>query len=667
MKDSILLFLVVFPIISAFISYLIGRKNKMIRDHFVSFVCLVDLFLMIFILINVINGKQYDFYLPNVCGMTLHLEVDGFRAIYATICAFMWSMTSLFSHEYFHHYRNRNRYFFFLLLTFAGTMGVFLSGSLYTTFIFFEIMSVASYVSVVHDEKPAAMRAGDTYLMIAVLGGMVMLMGLFLLYHTVGTLEIDNLNTAVTTYLNNNGNVHIIWAAALCMLFGFGAKAGMYPVHIWLPKAHPVAPAPASALLSGILTKSGVYGILIITSRIFLYNAMWGKLILTIAVITMFLGAFLALFSVDLKRTLACSSMSQIGFILVGVGMQALLGEHNALAVRGTLLHMVNHSLLKLDLFMCAGAIYMNLHKLNLNDIRGFGKGKPLLNFIFLMGVLGIIGMPLWNGYISKTLLHESIVEYIEILEEEGLSYGIYKFVEWIFLISGGLTAAYMTKLYICIFCEKNNDDAVQLKYNNLNKKYMTKESSIALFISAIVLPILGFSSLKFIPQSMNGIADVGQAFMHGHSPEHAVNYLSLTNLKGGVISLVIGALVYICIVRTLLMKKTADGKTEYVNRWPKYLDLEDYLYRPVIMVGLVNVCSFIFRILDKFIDGLVSIIKSIFFVAIKTYKSGDVFAVLNTEQRTSKVIKEVTNSLSFSLILFCIGLIVALIYLLFV
>ena len=133
------------------------------------------------------------------------------------------------------------------------------------------------------------------------------------------------------------------------MLFGFGAKAGMFPLHVWLPKAHPVAPAPASALLSGILTKTGVFGVLVVSAEIFRYDEQWGKLILCLGVITMFGGAFLAVFSIDLKRTLACSSMSQIGFILVGTGMTELLGEENALAVRGTILHMVNHSLIKLD------------------------------------------------------------------------------------------------------------------------------------------------------------------------------------------------------------------------------------------------------------------------------------------------------------------------------
>ena len=207
-------------------------------------------------------------------------------------------------------------------------------------------------------------------------------MGLFLLYYQTGTLQISELYEAC-----QGKNVY---AAALCLLVGFGAKAGAFPLHIWLPKAHPVAPAPASALLSGILTKTGIFGILVISCQILFHDELWGTFILMIGVITMFLGALLAVFSIDFKRTLACSSVSQIGFILVGVGMQGLLAEENALAVRGTFLHMVNHSVFKLVLFMTAGVIYMNVHKLNLNEIRGFGKKKPLLAGIYLMGALGI-------------------------------------------------------------------------------------------------------------------------------------------------------------------------------------------------------------------------------------------------------------------------------------
>ncbi|MBR4138421.1 MAG: sodium:proton antiporter, partial [Lachnospiraceae bacterium] len=260
----------------------------------------------------------------NLCGQGLFLKVDGFRLIYCCIALFMWSVSLLFSKEYFAHYSHKVRYYGFLLLTMFATLGVFLSADLFTMFIFFEVMSLSSYVWVAQEETEEALKAGVTYLAIAVIGGMVMLMGLFLFNSAVGTLRMDEIYGAVQSVWDEKSTQ--IYVSGFCMLFGFGAKAGMFPLHFWLPKAHPVAPAPASALLSGILTKCGVFGILVLTAEVFVHNDIWGSVILTLGVLGMFAGAVLAVFSINLKRTRACSSVSQIGFILVGVGMQCFLG-----------------------------------------------------------------------------------------------------------------------------------------------------------------------------------------------------------------------------------------------------------------------------------------------------------------------------------------------------
>ena len=138
--------------------------------------------------------------MPGVCGFGLHFALDGFRALYSAIAAFMWMMTTLFSGEYFAHYRNRNRYYLFLLITLGATVGVFLSADFYTTFIFFEIMSLASYMWVAHDERKESLRAAGTYLAVAVIGGLVMLMGIFLLYSVTGTLLFEDLKGFLAEY-----------------------------------------------------------------------------------------------------------------------------------------------------------------------------------------------------------------------------------------------------------------------------------------------------------------------------------------------------------------------------------------------------------------------------------------------------------------------------------
>ncbi len=562
-----LLFLIFFPMAGGFACYFLGKTSAKARSHVAICVTAMEFVAAILCFF----GQNQAIQVGQVCALGLRLALDGFRKVYCLVIALMWLATMALSDEYFAHYHRRGRYYFFNLLTLGATMGVFLAADLFTAFIFFEVMSFTSYTWVLQDETPGAIRAANTYLAVAVIGGLVALMGLFLLQHLLGTTELARLYPLVLACPAKG----TLYCAGGCILFGFGAKAGMFPLHIWLPKAHPVAPAPASALLSGVLTKSGIWGILAISCQIFRYDPVWGRVILALGTVTMVLGAVLALFSIDLKRTLACSSMSQIGFVLVGVGMMSILGEENTLAARGALLHMMNHSLFKLVLFSCAAVVFMNLHKLNLNDIRGFGRKKPALHIAFLLGAAGIAGVPLLNGYVSKTLLHEAIVEA-----------GSYRAVEWLFLISGGLTVAYMTKLYVCLFIEKHPENQAEFTQK---RPYMNLRSTLALLLPALLLPVLGLSARY----SMDAIADLGTDFFCVEPLSHAVRYLSPENLKGAAISIAIGALVYGVVVRKWLMR---DGC--YVNLWPEKLDLEDRVYRPLllrVLPGTLGWCCAIF------------------------------------------------------------------------
>lgn len=670
------LILIFFPMAAGLAGWIVGRKQKAARDAVVIVSTGVELALNLFLFVCAFNGVYGTaFEIPAVCGRGLAFKMDGFRVLYGTVAGFMWFITALVSREYFTHYHNRNRYYLFFMLTLGATEGVFFSADFFTLFLFFEMMSLTSYVWVAHDEKEASMRAANTYLAVAVIGGLVMLMGLFLYY---------------------GAEEHFLPAAGLCLLFGFGAKAGAFPLHIWLPKAHPVAPAPASALLSGVLTKAGVFGILLLTAYVFRGNTAWAILILGLGVVTMVLGAVLALFSVDLKRTLACSSVSQIGFILVGIGMAGLLGEENGLAVRGSILHMVNHSMIKLVLFLVAGVIFMNLHKLDLNEIRGFGRKKPLLGYLFLMGALGIGGMPLWNGYVSKTLLHEGIVEYTEMVRSGAavsLSVQTLKGIEWIFLISGGLTMTYMLKLYVAIFLEKNQDAKQQKQFDRLKGSYMNRLTAAALTVSASLLPLAGLLPGPLMVR----LANLGQSF-YRNAGMPSVNWFGPENLKGAAISMGIGIALYFLVVRTWMMEKKEDGQQIYVNRWPAWLDLENLVYRPVLLKVLPFLSGVLCRVLDSLVDSMVVLLRKTIYkdsrlpgeleegnaltsfagafadriagLVPQKVKAGRKktdyrhrFAMLYEEWNEDSRI--ISRSLSFGLMLFCIGLMLTVLYLL--
>ncbi|MBR6571208.1 MAG: NADH dehydrogenase, partial [Clostridia bacterium] len=606
-----LLIVALFPVLCAPIAWAVGTKNG--RASITAMVAFTATELAM-LLVIAFGGMGLELTIDGFIGMGLRMKADGFRVLYACIACVMWLVTSIFSRDYLKHDHAPGRYAFFTLLTQGATVGLFLSDSIFSAFCFFEVMSMASYPWVAHEEEPDAMRAAETYLYIAVIGGLVMLMGIFLLP--------GGMATAAYAQLPELAQGQNLWLAAALILVGFGAKAGAFPIHIWLPKAHPVAPAPASALLSGMLTKAGVLGMLILTLHLMRGVTSFANLIFWLGVITMFLGAFLAIFSTNLKRTLACSSLSQIGFIMVGVGTQGLCVCENGLAAFGTIQHMMNHSLFKLVLFLCAGIVAMNAHALKLDDVRGFGRKKPVMHFCFLLAAAGISGIPGLSGYISKSLLHEGLLEYIHELHHHHLNALPYEIAEWVFIISGGMTLCYMTKLYICLFWQKH--PTRQDEFDSM-KKYMSLPSTIALCASACVVAVLGLFPDVF----MTGVGKLAQPFMNAADPHHMpVPYFSHENLIGAAKSIVIGVALFF-LQRAFVMKKGT-----YPERWPAWLDLENSVYRPFIgllikvgysfawvadhltdwaLVVINAVSGFFARLFDASGDGLAMTVRRLF------------------------------------------------------
>ncbi len=637
--NAVLLMLVALPAASAPVLYFVSKRTKA-GFPLLSVLTAAELALSAALFF----GKGSASFLG------VSLAADGFHSLYAAVTAFAFFVSALFSVEYFSHYENHARYIFFFLLTLSATEGVFLSADLLTTFIFFEIVSFCSFVWVLHDESEAAVSAAKTYLAVAVLGGMLLLAGLLFLYNTAGTLVITELSP----------EAEAPFYVGLLLLFGFAAKAGMFPLHIWLPKAHPVAPAPASALLSGILTKVGVYGIIVTTVRLYSGSVRWGAMLLVFGVITLLLGAVLALLSVDLKRTLACSSMSQIGFILTGIASAAVLGEHASLAAAGVVLYMLNHSFMKLILFSVSGVVHMNLHKLDLNDIRGWGRGRPLLAVLFAWGGLGLAGFPLTGGYIAKTLIHEAIVESAELLP---LAHA----AEWLFLFGGGCTLAYMIKLFVVIFVERPDGETEKTRS-------MSALSAASLIIAALPTAVTG------VPAVSRAIAERGMAFAGGES-WHEVSFFSLGSLSGAAITVTIGLLLYFFFVRTATRR---GGR--YVNLLPAWADLERSVYIPVIHgvtaaggavlrlfgenVITARLCRVFFRAFEivchaasDFVDAVVYVLRRTVFRRTASFEKRH-----RTHPLVDAVYRErATDNFSYSLIVTVIGVCVILLFLLIV
>lgn len=626
---------VLLPMLAAPIAYLWQRRDKKAGYVFTTVICVVALFAA-GALLAVGEGS---FAVPNIFLMGCSFSVGGFRNVFGLLCALLFFMSSLANPAYFRGESRVERYTAFMLLTMGGLMGVFYAGDLFTLYIFFEIMSMASWVWVAHDENKTAQKAADTYLGMAMIGGLTMLYGLFVLYNMFGTLSLAELPALVASYENKKA----LLMPAICVLVGFGVKAGMFPLHVWLPKTYPAAPAPASALLSGILSKAGIFGVVLVVICLMWGNQDFMLLLLVLSVITMVLGAVLAVFSTDLKRTLACSSLSQIGFILVGVSTMAM-GTETALAAGGVMSHAINHTLTKLVLFLCVGVIYKQKHTLDLNELKGAGRDCLPLKACFLIGGMSLAGVPGFGGYISKTLLHEGIVHQMHL--QQGMMAEILSVTEWAFLISGGLTAAYMTKVFVKVFVQKPDHASCAVK--------MDKGSFIATVPVVLSLVVMGLlPSLTY-----EKIGAYTAASMR--SEAFNVSYFIWENLKGSLISLTIGALVYFLVVRYLLTDKRSNNYVHATN----LIDLEDDVYRPLLNV-VAFVGAFVARVCYSVTDFVAGGMNWLMHLGATERVTPGKDHHFGHYSKAYVKMNAILQTLQFELMLFGIGVVVTLVYLL--
>lgn len=589
----LLMTLLILPAAGGILAFLIGKKNETVRDVFNVVITGVE-FLIITYIYGEVRRNGIEIFVPDVMGTGFHIKLDMLRYIFAWITIFVWFLTTIYSTQYLINYKNRNRYYAFFLLTLSATVGVFVSENIVNLFTFFEIMSFTSYILIIHDEDRYALDAGKSYLGMAIGGSLILLMGIFLVFDYTGAITITDMQSEMAKM----GDIKYFIAGLL--ITGFGVKASAFPLHVWLPKAHPAAPTPASAILSGILIKTGIFGIMIVAIDIMGGDEKVSYVLTTIGMINMLLGGLLAMFQRNIKSVLAYSSMSQSGYIIFGIGLVGILKEEGYLAIYGSLYHIVNHAIFKVLLFLVAGLIYMVLHELSINKIKGFGKYKHFLKLLFLVGLFSIIGMPGFNGFVSKTILHEALAE------AHSMTHSLYFTVaEVVFTLSSAFTVAYLSKIFFSVFMYENP------KYQGQHKKFITKRA---------LLPIAILSGCTiYIGLKPDFLLDVIKEASHslGVTGEHNVHIYSGYSIMSSLKTVGIGIAVYILFIRGYLLRNI-NGTIDYINPSLEWFSLENDLYKPMIL-GIYRTGSKLFHIVDNsLIGGAGKVIDSIEKVLIK-------------------------------------------------
>ena len=407
--------------------------------------------------------------------LDLYFRVDGLGRLFAAVMILVWFLSGIHAFEYMKHEKEEKRYFGFYVMVFGILHGLVFSGNMVTFYLFYEMMTLLSVPLILHSRTKEAIMGALKYLFYSLFGAYLVLFGLFFLNKYALTLNFAP--GGVLDLAAAADKRDLLLAVSFSMILGFSVKAGMFPLHAWLPTAHPVAPAPASAVMSGIIVKMGVLGMIRVVYYLigadFLRGTWVQTLWLSLSLLTVFMGSMLAYREKVMKKRLAYSTVSQASYILFGLALLQPQG------FTGALLHVVFHAVIKSCLFLSAGAIIYKTHKTNVEDLRGIGKEMPVVIWCYTLASAALIGIPPASGFISKWYLAMGALE-------SGL--GIFSWLgPVILLVSALLTAGYLLPITVNGFLP-----GAEYDYAALEKKEPNLTMLIPLLILAALAVLLG-------------------------------------------------------------------------------------------------------------------------------------------------------------------------------
>lgn len=407
--------------------------------------------------------------------MNIFFHADQMGRIFMTIVTIVLPLVGLYAFEYMGHYEQEQRFFGFYLMVYGVLLALSYAGNIVTFYLFYEMMSIFSMPLVFHFRTKEAVMAGLKYLFYSLTGAYFVLFGIYFLNQYTTTLEFTAGGTLDMAKVA--GNEGLLLVVAMSMIVGFGVKAGMVPLHAWLPNAHPIAPAPASAALSSIIVKMGVFGVMRVVYYLFGVEFLRGTWVqytwITLTLITVFFGSMMAYREKVFKKRLAYSTVSQVSYILFGMSLM------HPVALTGSLLHILFHAVIKSALFMSAGAVIYKCGLERVDEMRGIGKKMPKIMWCYTLCSLALIGIPPASGFISKWYLATG-----------ALATGI-PVASWlgpvVLLVSALLTAGYLLPISIDGFFP-----GPDFEYESLEKKDPTKQMLVPIMVLATLAVLFG-------------------------------------------------------------------------------------------------------------------------------------------------------------------------------
>lgn len=551
-----MLLVLLFPALGGIIGFYLGKKNKETRNDWIDIVMLVELVMLVYLGYLIIGkGTAVSLVLSDLLGLGLSLTMDAIRLLFCVIAAVVFGIITLFMKESMKKETGSNRFYLFYMCTYSMVLGAFMTNNLFNFFMFITFTMLFAYPLILHKQDKPAMKNSRIYISFTVGGIAVVLTGLTIVFAYLGSVSYTGMYSCI---MSNGGSTPVL-AGGLLILIGFAVFAGLFPVQFQVTRGCSNSMIEISAVLTSIVSKLGILGIMILAADLFVSSALYGRILLVGGLLTAVWGLLITFTSTDIRKILMGVDVAVNGLNVLSIGLMVLCGASNGYAVRSSIYIMAVSALSLMVLYMVA---LEQVRKVKTYEIKGLiasGKRNKLLAAVCLLACASLSGVPGTAGFLAHSMLYKTVLTNVG--------------WKWLIVVYIILWAFFMTaviRIFMKVFVSKKEETIrILSKEEKLQEETGTEDKSKKrnpYLLGEIMLLLVGLLQVAvgvFPEWTVDKLADSIIGFLNGEKITDAIPYYTSDAIIGFTAALVLCIFLYMNLVHGILLRAIRNKKNK--------------------------------------------------------------------------------------------------------
>lgn len=560
-----LLLVWLFPMLGGIIGFFLGKKNKSTRNDWIDIVMFVECVMLACMGYEIVKEwSVLSLSFDDILGFGLYFTIDRIRLLLCTVTVVVFGVVSQFMKESIKNEKGSNRFYLLYMCLLSMVLGAFLTPNFFDFLVFMAFAMLLAYPLIIHRQDKTVLRNANIYLAFTVAGIIAITIGLVLVLGYMGSINVNYIGVVTSSYVLLNGGSRGILIGSCIMFLGFAVFAGLFPLQFQVTRGNSHGLIELSSVLGGLVSKLGLFGILMLAVNVFQDNSIFGKILLVMGIATGIWGLFITFTSTDIRKILMGLDVAVNGFNALSISLMVLGGESNAYAIRSSLYILVISSVSLMVLYMVALELVRKIKTYEIKGLIASGKGNKLLAVACLLACASLGGVPGTAGFLAHSLLYKSILTTV------GWKWLLVVYtIQWAFLMTA------LARVFMKLFVSKK-DETIRIltteeefqaqgekeppaDYSEASNRNPYRFGEILLVLTGLVQVIFGIVPFYTVDRLSVAVNE----FFHGKALEDAISYYTVDVMAGFVIAVVFCVLLYLNLVHGVLLRAIRNKKNK--------------------------------------------------------------------------------------------------------